>query len=82
MPWFAFGFVGLVLLGSTGWLPALAAETSRILVPLLLAASVVALGISTDLSALRRRGVRPLLLGIAATLFISGLAFAGILLIG
>ena len=82
MPWFAFGFVGLVLLGSTGWLPAIAAETSRTLVPLLLAASVVALGISTDLRALRRRGVRPLLLGVAATLFISSLAFAGILLIG
>lgn len=82
LPWFAFGFVGLVLLGSTGWLPAIAADTSRTLVPLLLAASVVALGISTDLRALRRRGVRPLLLGVAATLFISALAFAGILLIG
>jgi uncharacterized integral membrane protein (TIGR00698 family) len=82
MPWFAFGFVGLVLLGSTGWLPAVAADTSRTLVPLMLAASVVALGISTDLRALRQRGVRPLLLGVVATLFISSLAFAGILLIG
>jgi uncharacterized integral membrane protein (TIGR00698 family) len=82
VPWFAFGFVGLVLLGSTGWLPAIAAETSRMLVPLLLAASVAALGISTDLRALRRRGARPLLLGLAASVFIAALAFVGILLIG
>lgn len=81
VPWFALGFVALVVLGSTGWLPAFAAETSRALVPLLLAASVAALGISTDLRALRRHGARPLLLGAAASLFIAGLAFLGILLI-
>jgi uncharacterized membrane protein YadS len=47
----------------------------------MLAASVAALGISTDLRALRRRGARPLLLGIASTAFITLLAFAGIVAI-
>jgi uncharacterized integral membrane protein (TIGR00698 family) len=82
IPWFAFGFIGLVVLGSTGWLPSIAAEASRALVPLLLAASVAALGISTDLRALRRRGARPLVLGLVSSLFIAGLAALGVVLIG
>jgi uncharacterized membrane protein YadS len=82
VPWFAFGFLALVVLGSTGLVPRAAAEASRVLVPLMLAASVAALGVSTDLKALRRRGARPLLLGVASTLFISVLALAGVHAIG
>ncbi|OYW10631.1 MAG: hypothetical protein B7Z53_00540, partial [Rhodospirillales bacterium 12-71-4] len=48
VPWFALGFLGLVLLGSTGLVPAVATEASRLLVPLLMAASVAALGLATD----------------------------------
>ncbi|MFL1461132.1 YeiH family protein [Roseococcus sp. DSY-14] len=82
VPWFAFGFLALVVLGSTGLVPAVAVEASRALVPLMLAASVAALGISTDLKALRARGARPLLLGVASTLFIAGLALLGVGLLG
>lgn len=82
VPWFAFGFLLLVVLGSTGLLPPVAAETSRALVPLMLAASVAALGISTDLKALRQRGAAPLLLGAASTLFIALLALVGVAVIG
>jgi len=82
LPWFAFGFLALVALGSTGLVPGLAVEVSRFLVPLMLAASVAALGLQTDLRALRARGGAPLLLGVASTAFIAGLALLGVLLIG
>lgn len=82
VPWFAFGFLALVVLGSTGLVPAFAVEASRFLVPLMLAASVAALGLQTDLRALHARGAAPLLLGVASTLFITVLALAGVLLVG
>ncbi|WP_431284027.1 YeiH family protein [Humitalea sp. 24SJ18S-53] len=81
-PWFAFGFLGLVLLGSTGLLPPEAREASRAVVPWLLAASVAGLGLSTDLRALRARGAAPLMLGVLSTVFIAALAWAGVRLIG
>ena len=81
IPWFAFGFLGLVVLGSTGLLPGGAVDISRFLVPLMLAASVAALGFATDLRALRARGVAPLMLGVASTLFITLLALLGVKLI-
>jgi uncharacterized integral membrane protein (TIGR00698 family) len=82
VPYFAFGFLGLVLLGSTGLVPGFVVEISRFLVPLMLAASVAALGLQTDLKALHARGARPLLLGAASTLFITLLALLGVLVIG
>ena len=81
VPWFAFGFLGLVVLGSTGLVPAQATEASRFLVPLMMAASVAALGLSTDLRALKARGVRPMALGVGSSLFIAGLALVGVMLI-
>ena len=52
-------------------------DASRWLVPLMMAAAVAALGLNTDLRALRARGLRPLLVGVGATLFISLLGLAG-----
>lgn len=77
MPWFAFGFIGMVIVASLGWVPAPGIAASRWLVPLMLAASVAALGLNTDLAALRARGLRPLLLGIGATVFIAMLGLIG-----
>jgi uncharacterized integral membrane protein (TIGR00698 family) len=78
VPWFAFGFLALVLARSTGIVPAVMVEASRYLVPLMLAASVAALGVSTDLRIVRRYGARPLLLGAASTVFITMLAVVGV----
>jgi uncharacterized integral membrane protein (TIGR00698 family) len=78
VPWFAFGFLGLVALGSTGLVPGVLVDASRKLVPLMLATSVAALGLSTDLKALRARGGAPLILGVASTLFIALLGLAGV----
>lgn len=81
MPWFAFGFLALVVIGSTGLVPKQVVDASRFLVPVMLAASVAALGLQTDLRALHKRGAAPLLLGIASTLFIALLALAGVAVI-
>ena len=82
VPWFAFGFLGMVALGSAGLVPGEVTGASRSVVPLMLAASVAALGLSTNLGALRARGARPFGLGVALTLFIGALALAGVWLIG
>jgi len=77
VPWFAFGFLGLVLLGGTGMIPAQWVGWSRSAVPVMMGAAVAALGLNTDLRALRSRGIRPLLLGLGATLFIAVLGLLG-----
>lgn len=81
VPWFAFGFLALVVIGSTGLVPHFVVEASRFIVPIMLAASVAALGLQTDLRALHARGAAPLLLGVASTLFITLLALAGVAVI-
>jgi uncharacterized integral membrane protein (TIGR00698 family) len=81
VPWFAIGFLLLVVIGSTGLVPRLVVDASRVVVPLMLAASVAALGLSTDLGAMRTRGGAPLLLGLASSVFIAALALAGVMLL-
>jgi uncharacterized integral membrane protein (TIGR00698 family) len=82
VPWFAFGFLLLVALGGTGLVPRAAVRWSGILVPIMMGASVAALGLNTDLRALRARGVKPLLLGFGSTVFIAVLGAIGAVLAG
>ena len=82
VPWFAFGFLGMVALASAGLVPQAAIDASRLLVPLMLAASLAALGLSTDLHAMRARGLAPLMLGILLTLSVTLVTLFGILLLG
>lgn len=82
VPWFAFGFLALVVVGSLGLVPEVLVQLSRFLVPLMLAASVAALGFSTDLRALRDRGLAPLILGVLSSVFIAVLAWVGVVVIG
>lgn len=77
MPWFAFGFLAMVAVASTGVLPPPVIGGSKMLVPLMMAAAVAALGLNTDLRALRAEGLRPLLLGVGASLFLAVLGLAG-----
>lgn len=67
VPWFAFGFMAVIGLNSSGWLPAGLHDALLLLDRLLLAAAMAALGLDTRFAALRRAGWRPLLL--AALLF-------------
>jgi len=67
VPWFAFGFIAVIAINSSGWIPAVAHDALLQLDRLLLAAAMAALGLDTRFAALRSAGWRPLLL--AALLF-------------
>jgi uncharacterized membrane protein YadS len=72
VPWFVLGFVAMVALNSVVTIPA---ETRTVLVAattFLLSMALAAMGLDTDIRKLRARGLRPLLLGAAAFLFIAG----------
>lgn len=63
VPWFAFAFIGVVALHSIAPLPAAVNAFLLDVDTLLLAMAMAALGLTTQASAVRRAGMRPLLLG-------------------
>jgi uncharacterized integral membrane protein (TIGR00698 family) len=63
IPWFAVAFVGVVLFNSLALLSPRTLELATKLDTLLLAMAMVALGLTTQISALRRAGTKPLILG-------------------
>jgi uncharacterized integral membrane protein (TIGR00698 family) len=64
VPWFAFGFIAMVLVNSTRWLPAQFVALATQLDTGLLATAMAALGLSTHVGAIRRTGAKPLLLAL------------------
>ncbi|KHA76638.1 membrane protein [Janthinobacterium lividum] len=62
IPWFAFIFIGVVAFNSLGLLPAGTVATITELDTVLLAMAMAALGLTTYMSAIRRAGIKPLLL--------------------
>lgn len=71
MPWFVFGFLGMVLLAGTGWIPEDLRARSNLLTQMLLALALAAVGLETDVRRLVAQGWRPLALGALATLWIA-----------
>lgn len=71
-PWFVAGFAGLVLVNSLFPLPAVVTAAAGLASAGLLTVALGALGLETDLRALRAKGLRPLALAAAAWLFIAG----------
>jgi uncharacterized integral membrane protein (TIGR00698 family) len=71
MPWFVLGFVGLILVNSLDILPAAIKTGSVPVTTFLLSVSLAAMGLETDIRKLAAKGLRPLLLGAGAWLFIS-----------
>ena len=67
IPWFAFGFAGVVAFNSLHLLPPAWTDALTRLDTALLAMAMAALGLTTHASALRQAGPRPMLL--AALLF-------------
>jgi uncharacterized integral membrane protein (TIGR00698 family) len=68
IPWFAFVFIGMVVFNSLALLPHAVVGTAIDVDTFLLAMAMGALGLTTHLSAIRRAGIKPLLLG--ALLFV------------
>lgn len=75
MPWFLVGFIALVALNSLIIIP----SEAKVIVPLttfLLSTSLGTMGLETDISKLRAKGIKPLILGAASSLFIAGFSLA------
>jgi uncharacterized integral membrane protein (TIGR00698 family) len=65
VPWFAFGFIGVVLFNSPQWLPQPVVAAMTELDTALLATAMAALGLTTQVGAIRKAGAKPLLLALA-----------------
>lgn len=74
VPWFVFGFIAAMLLNSVWSVPTIARGPLTWITTFLFTMALAAMGLETSLSKLRAKGLRPLLLGAAATLFIAGLS--------
>jgi uncharacterized integral membrane protein (TIGR00698 family) len=70
MPWFVLGFIALVGLNSVITVPA-GIKAIVAITTFLLSMALAAMGLETDVAKLRAKGVRPLILGLAAFLFVA-----------
>lgn len=80
VPLFVLGFLLMVLVATTGWVPEQVAEIVKWIQQFLLATAMFALGLGVKFSSLVRLGVRPVLLGLCATLVILVVVGGGILM--
>ncbi|MGZ8363583.1 MAG: YeiH family protein [Caulobacteraceae bacterium] len=76
LPLFVFGFIALVAVNSVWPLSPAAKPVVVLVTQFLLALSLAAMGLETDLRKLKAKGLRPLALGAAAWVFIGALALA------
>ncbi|WP_404799975.1 YeiH family protein [Actinoalloteichus fjordicus] len=82
IPLFVAGFLASVALRSSGLLPDVVLAQAATLTTVLLAAALFGLGTTVRLAALRRTGPRALLLGLASTLVVTGLAWSTLWALG
>ncbi len=75
VPYFVFGFVAMILINSIGVLPAPVSGALIQLDDFLLAIAMAAMGLNTSLHHMRRIGIAPLYIGLAAWIFIAGLSY-------
>jgi uncharacterized integral membrane protein (TIGR00698 family) len=71
MPWFVVGFIALVGLNSVVTIPAAAKAEIVLVTTFLMSMALAAMGLETDVAKLRAKGIRPLILGFAAFLFVA-----------
>jgi uncharacterized integral membrane protein (TIGR00698 family) len=76
MPLFVLGFVALILINSLDILPQSIKQHSVPVTNFLLSVALAAMGLETDIRKLAAKGLRPLLLGASAWLFISGFSLS------
>ncbi|WP_030567980.1 YeiH family protein [Streptomyces aureocirculatus] len=82
VPLFVAGFVGMVAVRSTGWLPDAALDGAGVAQELLLAAALFGLGSAVDLRSLVRTGGRVGIVGLFAWVVVGGVSYAGVCLTG
>jgi uncharacterized integral membrane protein (TIGR00698 family) len=76
LPGFAVGFVVLMLINSTGWLPGSVAKSGSDLSRWLLVAAIAGIGMKTQLKELVTVGLKPVLLMVGETVFLVALVLA------
>ncbi|HEY1723279.1 MAG TPA: YeiH family protein [Magnetospirillaceae bacterium] len=76
VPWFVFGFLFLAGAASFGVVPPIVTHDAGLVASFLLAAALGAMGFGIDLGALRRMGLRPLVLAASSWLILAGVSFA------
>lgn len=81
VPWFVLGFVGMVLLSSTGWVPDAVQPAMNATTQFLLATALAAMGLETDIRKLAAAGLRPALLGAGSWVFVSALSLGLVLML-
>lgn len=82
VPLFIVAFLACVLLRSSGLLAPVVLDTAGMAQTALLCAAMFALGTGVRLSTLRSVGARPFVLAALSTVWVSGIALAGVLLAG
>jgi uncharacterized integral membrane protein (TIGR00698 family) len=71
VPWFVLGFVAVVVVNSLVTLPPQTHTPIVVTTTFMLSMALAAMGLETDVAKLRAKGLRPLLLGLAAFCFIA-----------
>ncbi len=80
MPLFVSGFLAMVVLRTTGVLPAQVLDDLKLLQTALLSAAMFALGTGVRLAKLRAVGIRPVLLGVSSTALVTVIGLGGAVL--
>ncbi len=80
-PWFLIGFLALAIFNSVVAIPREIAAPAGVVAAFLLSMAMAAMGLHTDLRHIRSRGLRPLALGLLASLFICGASLVMVRLI-
>jgi uncharacterized integral membrane protein (TIGR00698 family) len=72
MPWFVLGFIAVICFNSLVHLPPAITAHAATVTTFMLSTALAAMGLETDLAKLKAKGLAPLALGAAASLFIAG----------
>ncbi|MFE2772972.1 YeiH family protein [Microbacterium resistens] len=81
VPWFLVGFLLVAAVTSTGIVPASVRDGLSVMSGFLIAMALAAIGLSTDVAALRRAGWRPLALGAILWILVTATSLATIALL-
>lgn len=82
LPLFVAGFLAMIAVRSTGWVPGSVLDLAGHAQELLLAAALFGLGAAVDLPSLTRTGGRVAVLGLCAWVVVAGVSYGGVLLVG
>ncbi len=81
LPAFVAGFIGAVLLASTGLVPGPVLDGAHVVQQVLLAAALFGLGTGISVAGLARTGGRAVAVGLASWVLVAGVAYAGVRLV-